>query len=212
MPQLLMMVDPHERASRLHISPRTTLVSLASAALLVSVGLSSSYAAAQEEHEGLEGQQLAPSPAINRVLSEPDSTVGEQRAPEPQGEGPNNPALPLAELDLDRIPYPHEITSPLTVDLSQLVLIPSPATVSWLDEQFEVEIAPINSRIAFRQDLLQQLLSNPDSSDNRIRQVQSILSQLRAERDRIALEHLLLVRQVNENGALPTQTTNSALE
>ncbi len=205
-------VDPHSRASRVHSASRTALVGLASSVLLVSAGLSSGYAAAQEGNNALEEQDLTLSPAINRVLSGPESTVDELQAPTSPGEGPDNPALPLSELDLDRIPHPDETSSPLAVDLSQLVLIPNPATVSWLDEQFEIEIAPINSRIAFRQDLLQQLLSDPDSNDNRIRQVQSILSQLRAERDRIAIEHLLLVRQVNANRTLPTQATSSGVE
>ncbi|MGK7911886.1 MAG: hypothetical protein AB4050_10465 [Synechococcus sp.] len=159
--------------------------------------------------------------AAQEIVSQPTAQSDEVSLPidrildtaEPISEDSDTFKPTLSELDFNRLPHPYESVPPrLEVDLSQLVLLPSPNTVTWLDKQFETEVASINSRIAFRQELLQQLLQDPDSSDDRIRQVQSILSQLRAERDRIAIEHLLLVRQVSENGSLPTQATSSGLE
>ncbi|MEL7085595.1 MAG: hypothetical protein AAGM36_13970, partial [Cyanobacteria bacterium J06597_1] len=94
MPPFPITVDPNSRASGVHSVSRTALVGLASAFLLVSAGLSSGYAAAQESNDTLEQQDLMLSPAINRVFSEPESTVDEQQAPVSPGEGPSNPYLP----------------------------------------------------------------------------------------------------------------------
>lgn len=191
---------------------RCTVLSIASAVMSVSntlvpnaiapTPIGANSAAAQESSAISTG-------SIDRILDDAD-------------ESPDNDsdtfASPLSEptlleLHLDRLPQPYQPEpQPLGIDLSELILLPSTATASWLDRKFETEVAPLNARIEFRQELLQQLLRNPDSNDDRIRQVQSILSQLRAERDRIAIEHLLLVRQVSTDGRLPTQATNSGLE
>lgn len=114
----------------------------------------------------------------------------------------------LSELKFEHLPQPFE---PIP-ELNSLILLPSSDTVTWLDEQFSLEVAPLNARIAFRQELLEELLSDPNSNDNRIRQVQSILSKLRAERDRLAIEHLLLVRQLSDGGKIPNPPINNNLE
>ncbi len=107
----------------------------------------------------------------------------------------------LSELELNSLPQPLK-PFPL-LDLELLILLPNTETIAWLDRQFAAAVAPINARIEFRQDLLLQLLSEPNTSDHQIRQAQLILSQLRAERDRMAIEHLLLVRQLSDDGKLP---------
>ena len=172
---------------------------IAPIALVVTAGAMVAIKTATAQEDLTSADPPPSQPALDRILD-----VVEQSDEELAGRVPI-----LSELDFERLPQPN---ASLDVDLSHMLLIPDTATVTWLDEQFEKEVEPLNSRISFRQQLLQDLLNDPDSNDNRIRQVQSILSQLRAERDRIAIEHLLLVRQVSENGALPHQTTSTGLE
>ena len=120
----------------------------------------------------------------------------------------NDSGANLSKLDFARLPQPIQPPPNLSLNLDSLVLLPSDDTVTWLDNRFSQQVAPLNDRIAFRQELLEELLSDPNSNDNRIRQVQSILSRLRAERDRMAIEHLLLVRQLSSEGVLPKPPIN----
>ena len=115
----------------------------------------------------------------------------------------------LSNLELENLPQP--IPSPSTFNLEHLILLPNLETIAWLDRQFAISVAPLNSRIELRQDMLLELLSQPSSSDGEIREVQSILSQLRSERDRMAIEHLLLVRQLSEEGKLPRPSEQSLI-
>ncbi|WP_051039836.1 hypothetical protein [Synechococcus sp. PCC 7336] len=94
-----------------------------------------------------------------------------------------------------------------TVNLDALVLLPDRQTADWLEAQFEANVAILNDRITRRQAMLQDLLMDADSHDDRIRQVQSILSQLRTARDRLAIEHLLLIRKLSPDGTLPAAVT-----
>lgn len=79
-----------------------------------------------------------------------------------------------------------------------------------MDREFSRRLARLNQQIASQQDRLYRLLQTWDANVEDIRQTQAQLSQLRFERDRLALEHLLLLRQLQENFALPLPRRSAA--
>jgi hypothetical protein len=109
----------------------------------------------------------------------------------------------LSNLDLESLTSSAELSSP-QIDLAALPLLPNPITSNWLTQRFEQQVRILNDRITFRQTVLRDLLADPNSNDASIRQVQAILSQLRTQRDRLAIEHILLMRQIQDNFTLPS--------
>ncbi|MEO0852207.1 MAG: hypothetical protein AAFY15_01710 [Cyanobacteria bacterium J06648_11] len=89
------------------------------------------------------------------------------------------------------------------VDLDALTLIPDPRTAERLESLFRLRVSGINARIQRRQADLQGKLADANSNDDDIRRLQRELSNLRAERDSLAIEHLLLMRQVTEKLVFP---------
>lgn len=89
------------------------------------------------------------------------------------------------------------------VDLGELQLIPNSKTAARLERQFGSQVKTINWRINQRKTELRLKLTDLTSSDREIRRLQAELSQLRTERDRLAIEHLLLMRQVTEKLVFP---------
>ncbi|MEO1133869.1 MAG: hypothetical protein AAFX40_14330 [Cyanobacteria bacterium J06639_1] len=92
---------------------------------------------------------------------------------------------------------------PAEIDLDALTLIPDPRTAEQLESLFRLRVAGINDSIQRRQADLQGQLADASSNDDDIRQLQRELSNLRSERDRLAIEHLLLMRQVTEKLVFP---------
>jgi hypothetical protein len=93
---------------------------------------------------------------------------------------------------------------PQPVLLEGLPLFPDPSLAQSLEADFNRQLAAINAQIGDRQAVLQALLLRWESDEGQIRRLQARLSQLRTERDRLALEHLLLMRQLQENFVIPT--------
>jgi len=87
--------------------------------------------------------------------------------------------------------------------LEGLTLLPDPDLATALEDQFTQRLSSVNAQISDRQAVLQQLLGRWESDDGQIRRLQARLSQLRTERDRMALEHLLMMRQLQEKFVIP---------
>jgi len=87
--------------------------------------------------------------------------------------------------------------------LEGLPLFPDPDLAAALETDFSRQLAVINAQIGDRQAVLQTLLIRWESDADQVRHLQTRLSQLRTERDRLALEHLLLMRQLQENFVIP---------
>ncbi|MEN9205074.1 MAG: hypothetical protein Q6J68_02765 [Thermostichales cyanobacterium SZTDM-1c_bins_54] len=93
-----------------------------------------------------------------------------------------------------------------SVVLEALPLFPDAELAADLETRFSQQLAAINAQIGDRQAVLQALLMRWESDEGQIRRLQARLSQLRTERDRLALEHLLLMRQLQENFVIPNYT------
>ncbi|MDX2272927.1 MAG: hypothetical protein NW237_13410 [Cyanobacteriota bacterium] len=94
----------------------------------------------------------------------------------------------------------------LTVDLVNLSLLPDGDLAESMDAQFNQEVAILNRQINDKQAQMHEQLLNWSSSPDQIRQIQVEVSNLKAERDRLALEHLLVMRQLQQRFVIPTRT------
>ncbi|MFS8900940.1 hypothetical protein NW845_06105 [Synechococcus sp. H60.2] len=139
------------------------------------------------------GSRLAPTPAQNQAAS-----PGVELSPFPN--------FPL----LKELSPPPPTWADLGIHWDHLALLPDPELAEAMDREFNRRLARLNRQIANQQDRLYRLLQTWDSDEEEIRQVQAQLSQLRLERDRLALEHLLLLRQLQENFALPLPSRSAA--
>ncbi|MFS8885580.1 hypothetical protein [Synechococcus sp. H70.2] len=160
------------------------------------------------------GNPLAhPSPSPLKFAAQPTPPLARAQASTPK----NQPAASEVELSpfpdfplLKKLePLPPTSTQ-LDIDWAQLPLLPDPQLAEEMDREFSRRLARLNQQIASQQDRLYRLLQTWDSDEEEIRQVQAQLSQLRLERDRLALEHLLLLRQLQENFALPLPSRSAA--
>jgi hypothetical protein len=97
------------------------------------------------------------------------------------------------------------------VDLiNQIPLLPDPDMARQVEIDFKENVAFLNQQIADHQTRLHSLLLNWSSDPSVIREIQAQLSELRTERDRLALEHLLILRQLERDFALPRSTTGDS--
>ncbi|GAB4217818.1 MAG: hypothetical protein OHK0012_23860 [Synechococcales cyanobacterium] len=99
------------------------------------------------------------------------------------------------------VPQPRPVSQ--SIVLEGLTLLPDPDLATVLEDQFTQRLGSVNAQISDRQAVLQQLLGRWESDDGQIRRLQARLSQLRTERDRMALEHLLMMRQLQEKFVIP---------
>lgn len=89
------------------------------------------------------------------------------------------------------------------IELRTLPLFPDLKLAEQLDADFTTRVADLNDNIAKKQRQLHRMLQDWSVSENVIRLTQKELSQLRTERDRLALEHLLIMRQLERNFVIP---------
>lgn len=129
----------------------------------------------------------------------------------------NQPASPEIELSpfpdfplLKELDPPLPTLADLGIHWDRLALLPDLELAEEMDREFSRRLARLNRQIANQQERLYRLLQTWDSDEADIRQIQAQLSQLRTERDRLALEHLLLLRQLQENFALPLPARSAA--
>ncbi|MEN9221900.1 MAG: hypothetical protein Q6M04_05625 [Thermostichus sp. BF3_bins_97] len=129
------------------------------------------------------------------------------------------PVLPSAEAELfpfSRFPLQEKLEPPpptqadLGIHLERLALLPDADLAEQMDEEFSQRLARLNAQIADKQERLYRLLQDWGSAEADIRQIQAQLSELRTERDRLALEHLLMLRQLQDNFALPLPSRSAA--
>ncbi|MFS8851363.1 hypothetical protein NW832_01010 [Synechococcus sp. R5-16] len=161
----------------------------------------------KELHSSPSGQEPAPQPTNlpspgSRLTPAPDQN---QWAP-PKTELSPFPDFPLLK-ELD--PPPPSLAD-LGIHWDRLALLPDPELAEEMDVEFSRRLARLNRQIANQQERLYRLLQTWDSDEADIRQIQAQLSQLRTERDRLALEHLLMLRQLQENFALPLPDRSAA--
>ncbi len=116
------------------------------------------------------------------------------------------PDFPL----LKELDPPPPTLADLGIHWDRLALLPDPELAEAMDREFSRRLARLNRQIVNQQERLYRLLQTWDSDEADIRQIQAQLSQLRTERDRLALEHLLLLRQLQENFALPLPGRSAA--
>lgn len=88
---------------------------------------------------------------------------------------------------------------PIFINVMELPLLPDPETALFLENTFSQQVASINHQIGEYQAELYTLLNDTYSSDRDIRRTQAIISQLRTERDRLSIEHLIKLRQVQDD-------------
>jgi hypothetical protein len=93
---------------------------------------------------------------------------------------------------------------PPKIELRTLPLFPDLKLAEQLDADFTARVAALNDNIANKQRQLHRMLQDWSISENVIRLTQKELSQLRTERDRLALEHLLIMRQLERNFVIPS--------
>ncbi|MEN9224494.1 MAG: hypothetical protein Q6M54_03385 [Thermostichus sp. DRC_bins_24] len=129
------------------------------------------------------------------------------------------PVLPGAEAELfpfSRFPLLKKLDPPpptlaeLGIHLERLALLPDADLAEEMNVEFSQQLARLNAQIADKQERLYRLLQDWDSAETDIRQIQAQLSELRTERDRLALEHLLMLRQLQDNFALPLPSRSAA--
>ncbi|MGQ9837934.1 MAG: hypothetical protein ACUVRV_08205 [Cyanobacteriota bacterium] len=122
------------------------------------------------------------------------------------------PVLPSEEAELfpfsqfpllKKLDPPPPTLADLGIHLEHLALLPDPDLAEQMDVDFRQQLARLNEQIAAQQEHLYRLLQDWGSNEEDIRQVQAQLSALRTERDRLALEHLLMLRQLQDNFSLP---------
>ncbi|MEN9202006.1 MAG: hypothetical protein Q6K80_10980 [Thermostichus sp. DG_1_6_bins_120] len=175
---------------------------------------SSPYPASEPEP----GQTPPPLPGRLPRLTTPSLTTPTAR---PQTPAPERwrPVLPSSEAEgfpfsrfplLKKLDPPSPSLADLGIDLERLALLPDPELAEEMDNEFSRQLARLNGQIADKQERLLRLLQDWGASETEIRQMQIQLSALRTERDRLALEHLLLLRQLQENFALPLPSRSAA--
>ena len=133
--------------------------------------------------------------------------AGQSRLAAPKAEESSPfPNFPL----LNKLDPPLPTLADLGIDWDRLALLPDPDLAEEMDREFSRRLARLNRQIANQQERLYRLLQTWDSDEADIRQAQAQLSQLRIERDRLALEYLLMLRQLQENFALPLPGPSAA--
>ena len=152
-------------------------------------------------------------PSALKSASQPTPPPASFQAPARKNQPPSGeielspfPNFPL----LKEVEAPPPPSTKLGIDWAQLPLLPDPELAAEMDREFSRRLARLNQQIASQQDRLYRLLQTWDANVEDIRQTQAQLSQLRLERDRLALEHLLLLRQLQENFALPLPRRSAA--
>jgi len=178
---------------------------------------SSSHLATPSAPAGRSPKELRPSPNAQKPAPQPTNlpSPGSRLTPpvaRPQPPAPDQtdpllfPDFPLLK-ELD--PPPPSLAD-LGIHWDRLALLPDPELAEEMDVEFSRRLARLNRQIADQQERLYRLLQTWDSDEADIRQIQAQLSQLRTERDRLALEHLLMLRQLQENFALPLPDRSAA--
>ncbi|NJL98182.1 MAG: hypothetical protein HC924_04830 [Synechococcaceae cyanobacterium SM2_3_2] len=125
-------------------------------------------------------------------------------------------ASPTQLLDRPRFtPLPRLSPSPLSpveigIDLDLLPLFPDQELATLMENQFNQRVAELNADIALRQADLHHWMVTWESDEAKIRETQAELSRLRTERDRLALEHLLVMRQLELHFIIPLRTPPQA--
>ncbi len=114
----------------------------------------------------------------------------------PTGAKPQSQQHPFQDWILTPPPYSK-------IELRTLPLFPDLKLAEQLDADFTARVADLNDNIAQKQRQLHGMLQDWSVSENVIRLTQKELSQLRTERDRLALEHLLIMRQLERNFVIP---------
>ncbi|MEN9231323.1 MAG: hypothetical protein Q6L68_10480 [Thermostichus sp. DG02_5_bins_236] len=177
----------------------------------------------EESESSLEAQELEPgsTPTPNELpfpgrLPRLTTPMVRPQTPTPERW---RPVLPSAEAELfpfSRFPLLEKLDPPpptladLGIDLEHLALLPDPDLAERMDVDFGQRLARLNEQIANQQERLYRLLQDWGSAEADIRQIQTQLSALRTERDRLALEHLLMLRQLQDNFALPLPSRSAA--
>lgn len=143
------------------------------------------------------------SPAVSEPA--PSNAAESPEAAQPVRGEPDETASPTSETEPGESATPNELPAADAADggLETLTLIPDRVTAERLERLFGLRVQAINTQIAQHQTDLQKRLADLTSSDDEIRRLQAELSQLRVERDRLAIEHLLLMRQVTEKLVFP---------
>ena len=178
---------------------------------------SGSHLAAPFAPAGQSPKELRPSPNAQKPAPQPTNlpSPGSRLTPpvaRPQPPAPDQtdpllfPDFPLLK-ELD--PSPPSLAD-LGIHWDRLALLPDPELAEEMDVEFSRRLARLNRQIADQQERLYRLLQTWDSDEADIRQIQAQLSRLRTERDRLALEHLLMLRQLQENFALPLPDRSAA--
>lgn len=180
---------------------------------------SGSHLAAPFAPAGQSPKELRPSPNAQKPAPQPTNlpSPGSRRTPpvaRPQPPAPDQtdpdpllfPDFPLLK-ELD--PPPPSLAD-LGIHWDRLALLPDSELAEEIDVEFSRRLARLNRQIADQQERLYRLLQSWDSDEADIRQIQAQLSRLRTERDRLALEHLLMLRQLQENFALPLPDRSAA--
>jgi hypothetical protein len=96
------------------------------------------------------------------------------------------------------------------IDLDLLPLFPDQELATQMESQFNQRVADLNAEIALKQADLHHWLVTWESDEAKIRETQVDLSRLRTERDRLSLEHLLVMRQLELHFIIPIRTTPQA--
>lgn len=106
-------------------------------------------------------------------------------------------------------PSPRSTGSGWGTLLETLPLMPDRDRALRMDGVFQQKVRLVNLRIQERQRRLHVLLEDWTSDPDQIRGIQAELSELRTERDRLALEHLLLMRQLERHFVIPPPAQSS---
>ncbi len=93
------------------------------------------------------------------------------------------------------------------IDLSLLPLLPDLELAEQMQHQFHDQVARINAEIAEKQADLHSWLTSWETDEAKIRETQAELSRLRTERERLSLEHLLVMRQLERQFIIPLRAT-----
>lgn len=122
------------------------------------------------------------------------------------GERPNRPArptfTPLPRLAPTPVPPPD-----IGIDLSLLPLLPDLELAQQVQHLFHDQVTRLNAEIAEKQADLHAWLSTWETDETKIRAAQAELSRLRTERERLSLEHLLVMRQLERQFIIPVRAT-----
>ncbi len=180
----------------------------------------------QPSRQGLDPSAGASKPVrVSRTEPSPPDLPAPERLPRLAPSRPQTPATGQSRLAapeteesslfpnfplLNQLGSPLPTSADLGIDWDRLALLPDLELAEEMDRQFSRRLARLNRQIANQQERLYRLLQTWDSDEDAIRQTQAQLSQLRLERDRLALEHLLILRQLQENFALPLPSRSAA--